>query len=183
MKFSNCVLVRVPINNNNYKHPIALLVIFLAKKHLHESPWFNLMLAPSRPANATSINKRLSTYRRIDYTVNKGGAWKTPFAFAVADCVLNQVCCGDYWKLRWVAGEACNMTENALSILIIFSVQLQQTEKLRQKAVYFPAPAWENVGPIQIASWKCNFGIYLDIQVYYLDNPSNNSTFMSSIGS
>ena len=29
------------------------------------------------------------------------------------------------------------MTENALSILIIFSVQLQQTD--RQKAVYFPA--------------------------------------------
>ena len=28
----------------------------------------------------------------------------------------------------WVAGKACNMTENALSILIIFSVQLQQTE-------------------------------------------------------
>ena len=26
-----------------------------------------------------------------------------------------------------------------------------------------------NGGTIQIASWKCNFGIYLDIQVYYLD--------------
>ena len=24
-------------------------------------------------------------------------------------------------------------------------------------------------GELQIASWKCNFGIYLDIQVYYLD--------------
>ena len=24
-------------------------------------------------------------------------------------------------------------------------------------------------GPVQLASWKCNFGIYLDIQVYYLD--------------
>ena len=26
-----------------------------------------------------------------------------------------------------------------------------------------------NAGTVQIASWKCNFGIYLDIQVYYLD--------------
>ena len=25
------------------------------------------------------------------------------------------------------------------------------------------------MGTVQIASWKCNFGIYLDIQVYYLD--------------
>ena len=32
------------------------------------------------------------------------------------------------WKLRRVADEAHNMTENALSILIIFSVQLQQME-------------------------------------------------------
>ena len=26
-----------------------------------------------------------------------------------------------------------------------------------------------NGGPILISSWKCNFRIYLDIQVYYLD--------------
>ena len=31
------------------------------------------------------------------------------------------------------------MMENALSILIIFSVQLQEYWDLRQKAVYFPA--------------------------------------------
>ena len=31
LKFSNCVLVRVPINNNNYEQPIALFVIILAK--------------------------------------------------------------------------------------------------------------------------------------------------------
>ena len=37
-------------------------------------------------------------------------------------------------------------------------------------------------GTILILSWKCNFSIYLDIQVYYLD-PSNNPTFMPSIGS
>ena len=30
----------------------------------------------------------MTTYRQIDDTVNKGEAWKTPFAFA--DCVLNQ---------------------------------------------------------------------------------------------
>ena len=29
--------------------------------------------------------------------------------------------------------------------------------------------AWGNGGTVQIASWKCNFGIYLEIQVYYLD--------------
>ena len=39
-------------------------------------------------------------------------------------------------------------------------------------------------GTVQIASWKYNFCIYLDIQVYYLDGyPSNNHTFMPSIGS
>ena len=47
LKFSNCVLLRVPINNNNYEQQIALFVIILAKKH-HESPWCNLMLAPTR---------------------------------------------------------------------------------------------------------------------------------------
>ena len=26
-----------------------------------------------------------------------------------------------------------------------------------------------NGGTVQIASWKCNFSIYLDVQVYYLD--------------
>ena len=31
LKFSNCVLVRVPMNNNNYEQPIALFVIILAK--------------------------------------------------------------------------------------------------------------------------------------------------------
>ena len=31
LKFSNCVLVRVPINNYNYEQPIALFVILLAK--------------------------------------------------------------------------------------------------------------------------------------------------------
>ena len=46
--------------------------------------------------------------------------------------------CGDCWKLRWVAGEARNMMENALSILIvIFSVQLQQTGTSDRKLFIF----------------------------------------------
>ena len=31
LKFSNCVLVRVPINNYNYEQPIELFVILLVK--------------------------------------------------------------------------------------------------------------------------------------------------------
>ena len=46
--------------------------------------------------------------------------------------------CGDCWKLRWVTGEARNMTEKALSILIvIFSVQHQQTETSDRKLFIF----------------------------------------------
>ena len=45
--------------------------------------------------------------------------------------------CGDRWKLRRVAGEAHDMTENALSIFIIFSVHLQQTETSGRKLFIF----------------------------------------------
>ena len=51
--------------------------------------------------------------------------------------------CGVCWKLRHlleaqrVAGKARNMTENALSILIVFSVQLQQTEISDRKLFIF----------------------------------------------
>ena len=66
-------------------------------------------------------------------------------AFAVPNCVLNLRFpaatvgrCGDGWKLRRVAGEAHNMTKNALSILIlIFSVQLQQTQTSDRKLFIF----------------------------------------------
>ena len=37
------------------------------------------------------------------------------------------------------------------------------------KKVIHQGRAWGNGGTIQIASWKCNFSIYLDIQVYYFD--------------
>ena len=59
-------------------------------------------------------------------------------------CIESEVCCGtvgrcgDGWKLRWIAGEARNLTENALSILIIiFSIQLQQTEISERKLLIF----------------------------------------------
>ena len=68
-------------------------------------------------------------------TVNKGRAW-----FAKPCCQLfinSEVCYGDCWTLRRVAGEAHNMTENALSIFIIFSVQLQQTEISDRKLFIF----------------------------------------------
>ena len=46
--------------------------------------------------------------------------------------------CGDCWKLRRVFGKALTMTENVLSILIvIFSVQLQQTETSDRKLCIF----------------------------------------------
>ena len=41
--------------------------------------------------------------------------------------------------------------------------------EMKGKKVIHWGGAWGNGGTIQIASWKCNFGIYLDIQVYYLD--------------
>ena len=82
----------------------------------------------------------MSTYRqRIDRLGRRH------LAFAVAHCGLNPrfaavtvgSCC-DSGKLRWVAGEASNMTENALSILIvIFSAQLQQTEISERKLFIF----------------------------------------------
>ena len=34
-----------------------------------------------------------------------------------------------------------------------------------KKVIHWGGPG----GMVQIASWKCNFGIYLAIQVYYLD--------------
>ena len=88
----------------------------------------------------------MSTHRRrIDDTVNKGRDWKMPIAFAVVNCVLNRRfaavtvgSCSDCWRLRQVADEARNITENALSILIvIFSLQLQQTEISDRKLFIF----------------------------------------------
>ena len=41
--------------------------------------------------------------------------------------------------------------------------------EIKGKKVIHWAGGWGNGGAVQIASWKCNFTIYLDIQVYYLD--------------
>ena len=82
----------------------------------------------------------MSTYRQ-----RIGRLGRCHLAFAVAHCALNPRfaavtvgSCGDSWKLRRVAGEASNMMENALSILIvIFSAQLQQTEISERKLFIF----------------------------------------------
>ena len=60
------------------------------------------MLVPTRPTNVTGINKCLSAYRRINDTVNKGGAWKMPFAFA--DSLLNRRFIDQQW---WVQEKRC----------------------------------------------------------------------------
>ena len=81
----------------------------------------------------------MSTYRqRIDRLA------RHHLEFSVANCALNPRfaavtvgTCGDS-KLRRVAGEASNITENTLSILIvILSVQLQQTEISERKLFIF----------------------------------------------
>ena len=82
-----------------------------------------------------------SLYRRwIGDTVNNGVAWKTPSCICSYQwCIKSEVFCGNCWTLRrWVAGEACNMMENALSIwIVIFSVHLQQTEISERKLFIF----------------------------------------------
>ena len=103
------------------------------------------LLAPTRrlrsllinvPANAmvvTSINL-INLYVNIQTT--NPWAWKTPSCICSCQlCFKLEVCCGGSWKLCRVAGD---MTENALSILIvIFSVQLQQTEISERKLFIF----------------------------------------------
>ena len=77
----------------------------------------------------TSINKRLCQNTNDETTIQstRTGIGRRHLAFAVANCVLNRRfaavtvgSCGNCWKLRRVASEAHNMTENALSILLLF---------------------------------------------------------------
>ena len=57
--------------------------------------------------------------------------------------------CGDGWKLRRIAGEARNMTENALSILSVIFFRTTPTNRdLREKVVYFPP--WLASNPPQL---------------------------------
>ena len=121
------------------------------------------MLAPSQPANAmvatSIINKRwrqVDSQRSRPLLINvcqhtegelmiqstRAGLRRCHLAFAVANFLLNRRFvtatvgnCSDCWKLRRVAR---NMTENVLSILIVmFSVQLQQTEISDRKLFIF----------------------------------------------
>ena len=102
----------------------------------------------------------MSTYSRwIDDTVNKGRAWKMPSC--ICSCQLfikSEVCNGNCWKLRGLleAATGCwqgpNMMENTLSILIIFSVQLQQTEISDRKLFIFQHGQWTN--PLLTQEWS-----------------------------
>ena len=55
----------------------------------------------------------MSTYRQINDRVNKGGAWKTPFAIAV--CVLNQ----RFIDQQWWAQEELRIYLQLLGIVLI----------------------------------------------------------------
>ena len=97
----------------------------------------------------TSINKRLCQHTvdtDDESAIQSTMVWlgRCHLAFAVANGVLNLRFsaatvggCGNGRKLRRVAGEARNMTENALSIGIIFSVHRQQTEISERKLFIF----------------------------------------------
>ena len=89
------------------------------------------------PANATFVTS-INLINVCQHTMNPW-AWKTPSCICSCKlCFKSEVCCGCSWKLRRVAGEAGNMTENALSILIvIFYIQLQQTEISERKLFIF----------------------------------------------
>ena len=50
-----------------------------------------------------------------------------------------------------------------------FMFNKKNCEMEGKKVIHRGGGAWGNLGTVQIASWKCNFGIYLDIQVYYFD--------------
>ena len=86
MKFSNCVLVRVPINKN-FELPIALFVIILVKKTFTNHHGV---------IQCNSVCTNLPPTRRpilINVYVNIW-AWKTPFVFAVASyklCIKSEV--------------------------------------------------------------------------------------------
>ena len=99
------------------------------------------MVATSITINvATSINKCLCQHADDKSLIESTMVWheRRHLAFAVANCVLNLRFAAHCWTLRRIAGEARNMTENALSILsVIFFVQLQQTEISERKLFIF----------------------------------------------
>ena len=100
---------------------------------------------------ATSINIRLCQHADDKSLIESTMVWheRCHLAFAVANCVFNLRFAAHCWTLRRIAGEARNMTENAISILsVIFSVQLQQTEISERKLFIF------RLG--RCCRWKCH---------------------------
>ena len=109
------------------------------------------MLAPSQLVNATvvtTISKRLCQHTADELMIQstRAGLGRRHLAFAVANYLLNWRfatgtvgSCGICWKLRRVAGKACNMMENVLYILIVFFRTTPTNRDLRQKAVSFLA--------------------------------------------
>ena len=52
----------------------------------------------------------------------------------------------------------------------IFYIEYIFCEMKGKKVIHWGmGGAGENDGPVLILPWRCNFSIYLDIQVYYLD--------------
>ena len=72
LKFSNCVLLRVPINHNNYEQPIALFVIIPAKNTFTNQYGVIYCWRQVDVMVATSINKWVdSPTRRCGLYYNK----------------------------------------------------------------------------------------------------------------
>ena len=112
LKFSNCVLLRVSTNNNNYEQPIALFVIILAKNsfmnqhgviycwcQVGRTVTTSILAKSTRQHDGCNIyynkcrdlyNKRLSACRR-QIADKSTMVWlgRCHLAFAVANCVFN----------------------------------------------------------------------------------------------
>ena len=128
------------------------------------------------------INVHVNIQSTIQST--RAGLERCHLAFAVANCLLNWRfaraavgSCGDCWKLLWVAGKACNMTENARCILIVlFSVQLQQTEISGRKLFIFQhgrvqhrdsKPNLHIISPLQ---YRCSNSLQITALIYLFTN-------------
>ena len=108
---------------------------------------------PERYSNFCRLYIKFSGVRivavdQVRSTEKSGSSALPPWSWKVAESMYKYLqthwssqtvyYCSDSWKLRQVAGKACNMTENALSILIvIFSVQVQQTDISDRKLFIF----------------------------------------------
>ena len=120
----------------------------------------------------------------VNIQSTRAGLERRHLAFAVANCLLNRRfaraavgSCGDCWKLLRVAGKACNVTENALCILIVlFFVQLQQTEISDRKLFIFQhrrvqhrvsKPNLQVISPLQ---YRCSNSLQITASIYLFTN-------------